>query len=141
MELVLLVKRGLLRGFTLLVGIVPLCLLMTASQLHPSEQGLGTHQQLGLPPCSSRIMFGIRCPACGMTTSWAHFTQGHWWQSVQVNVGGFLLAIVACLVVVVSAVCFIYPNLDLMRYQKPAGIAAVGITLITLLDWLFRLKQ
>ncbi|GAA5509946.1 DUF2752 domain-containing protein [Novipirellula caenicola] len=137
----MLVKRGLLRGFSLLVGIVPFALLVTASQLSPSEQGLGTHQQLGLPPCSSRILFGIRCPACGMTTSWAHFTQGHWWQSVQANVGGFLLAMVACWVVLLSAAVFVNPRVDVMRYQKTAAIAAIGIGLITLCDWLFRLYR
>ncbi|WP_442512204.1 DUF2752 domain-containing protein [Novipirellula sp. SH528] len=120
---------------------MPFGLLITASQLSPSQQGLGTHQQLGLPPCSSRIIFGFRCPACGMTTSWSYFTQGHWLQSVQSNSGGFLLAIAACVVVVTSAVCVVKPDFDVMRYHKQVGVAAIGITLVTLVDWVFRLYQ
>ncbi|EMI19102.1 membrane protein [Rhodopirellula maiorica SM1] len=76
-----------------------------------------------------------------MTTSWSHFTHGHWWQSVQANVGGFLLAIVACMVVLVSAACFINPRLDVMRYQKSAAITGLAIALITLCDWLVRLYR
>jgi hypothetical protein len=30
----------------------------------------GTHQQLGLPPCPSVLMFNRPCPGCGLTTSW-----------------------------------------------------------------------
>lgn len=29
----------------------------------------GTHQQLGLPPCAFKVLTGIGCPSCGMTTS------------------------------------------------------------------------
>ena len=48
-----------------------LALLVTAGTLTPDEQGFGTHQQLGLPPCTFYLVFKRPCPACGMTTSWA----------------------------------------------------------------------
>ena len=32
---------------------------------------MGTHQQLGLPPCNFVTLTGYPCPACGMTTSFA----------------------------------------------------------------------
>ncbi len=38
----------------LAVAVVPLAMLAVATQLEPSAAGLGTHQQLGLPPCSFR---------------------------------------------------------------------------------------
>ena len=44
--------------------------------LKPNPQGFGTHRSLGLPPCSIRVMFGIPCPSCGMTTSFSHFVRG-----------------------------------------------------------------
>ncbi|RMG03430.1 MAG: DUF2752 domain-containing protein, partial [Planctomycetota bacterium] len=47
-------------------------LLVIAAVLRPSPTGLGTHQQLGLPPCTFRAMFGSRCPTCGMTTAWSN---------------------------------------------------------------------
>ncbi|WP_261343333.1 DUF2752 domain-containing protein [Novipirellula galeiformis] len=88
-----------------------------------------------------RLIFGIRCPACGMTTSWSYFTRGQWLDSVQVNSGGFLLALVACLGVVLSVICLVKPGVDLMRYQKVAGITALCIALVTFVDWAVRLYQ
>ena len=48
---------------------------LTALSLEPDPRGFGTHQRLGLPPCSFRMFFGIHCPTCGMTTSFAHFVR------------------------------------------------------------------
>ncbi|XZE53126.1 DUF2752 domain-containing protein [Planctomycetaceae bacterium SH139] len=70
-------------------------LWLIAFRLQPSEQGLGTHQQLGLPPCSARILWGIRCPACGMTTSWAHLANGQWVAACQANLAGVFLGLLA----------------------------------------------
>ena len=68
-------------------------LLITARCLTPSDVGIGTHQQLGLPPCGFVAMFGVPCPSCGMTTSWSHMTRGNIFSSFGANPGGALLAI------------------------------------------------
>lgn len=47
-----------------------------AAYLKPDHVGHGTHQQLGLPPCPSVIIFGRPCPACGLTTSWTSTVHG-----------------------------------------------------------------
>ena len=44
--------------------------------LRPSIHGHGTHQQLGLPPCPSVLLFDRPCPGCGLTTSWTAFVHG-----------------------------------------------------------------
>lgn len=67
--------------------------LGVATRLQPSPSGLGTHQQLGLPPCTLRVIWGTRCPSCGMTTSWAHAVRGQWSEGFEANVGGMLLAL------------------------------------------------
>jgi len=67
--------------------------LGVATRLQPSASGLGTHQQLGLPPCTLRLIWGMRCPSCGMTTSWAHAVRGQWSEGFNANVGGMLLAL------------------------------------------------
>ncbi len=45
--------------------------------LNPDKSGHGTHQQLGLPPCPSVLLFDRPCPGCGLTTSWTAFIHGH----------------------------------------------------------------
>src|SRR5207247_577108 len=48
-------------GMTALLGVARL--------VEPDLRGYGTHEQLGLPPCTFRLLTGIACPSCGMTTS------------------------------------------------------------------------
>ena len=84
-------QRGMLCG----VGLILITLLIVAACLPPNPNGMGTHQSLGLPPCSFVLLFDMRCPACGMTTSWAHFVRGQIIQSAQANTGGMLLAMLA----------------------------------------------
>lgn len=47
-----------------------------AIYLHPDPHGHGTHQELGLPPCPSVLLFDRPCPGCGLTTSWTAFVHG-----------------------------------------------------------------
>lgn len=61
--------------------------------LVPDQRGFGTHQQLGMPPCSFRVWFGILCPTCGGTTCFSHFTRGQWWQAFTANPAVFLFAL------------------------------------------------
>jgi len=86
------------RLVALAVGGILLALLVTAWCLQPSPVGLGTHRQLGLPPCTILDWFGFRCPSCGMTTSWAYMMHGRPLAALQANAGGALLAIVAAVV-------------------------------------------
>ena len=92
------------RGLLGLLPVVLLALLVTARCLEPAEVGYGTHQQLGLPACMSRVLWGMPCPACGMTTSWAWATRGRWTLAVEANAGGFLLALIA--LALVPASCY-----------------------------------
>lgn len=88
-------RAGWLRGINALAGLIVLAMFIVAASLQPAAAGMGTHQQLGLPPCTTVALFGIRCPSCGMTTSWSLFVRGSWLQSAEVNAGGFLLATIA----------------------------------------------
>ncbi|MEO8268664.1 MAG: DUF2752 domain-containing protein [Aureliella sp.] len=96
----LILRRGLL-GSAL---VALLALLLTARYLEPAERGYGTHQQLGLPACMSRTMWGVSCPACGMTTSWALATRCNWGAAAEANAGGFLLAVIG--LALVPAICY-----------------------------------
>ena len=78
-------------------GAVALLLLITARCLEPAAEGFGTHQALGFPPCNFQLIFDTPCPACGMTTSWSLLTRGRFVESIQANVGGFLMGLAAAI--------------------------------------------
>jgi hypothetical protein len=129
-----------LRILLVVIGLVPVSLLVTAGCLNPESKGLGTHQQLGLPPCSLRVLAGIRCPSCGMTTSWSHMMRGHVLQSFASNSGGALLA----LATLVGGPWALFSGLrgrwlgGMPNEWWFAGIS-VGIMAVTLTDWGIRL--
>ena len=128
------------RILLVVAGMVPIGLLVTAGCLQPASEGLGTHQQLGLPKCSMRFMAGIRCPSCGMTTSWSHMMRGHVLQSFASNSGGALLAL-ATLVGGPWAVISGFRGRWLGGMPNEwwfAGIS-VAIMAVTLTDWGIRL--
>ncbi len=129
----------LFRSLALLAAVLPISLLVLASRLEPNSAGLGTHQQLGLPPCSMRVMMGIRCPGCGMTTSWAHFTRGQWASSFQVNSGGFLLAIYSLAFAFVALGCCMSGNFPSLTTQRVFVVGLLAVAAVTLVDWTIRL--
>ncbi|EMI57842.1 DUF2752 domain-containing protein [Rhodopirellula sallentina] len=136
-------NRGFLRprllAFVVIIGLVTP--LLVARTLSPSTHGLGTHQQLGLPPCSMRVLFGIRCPACGMTTSWSHWTRGDWWASLRTNAGGACLAFVAVGIVAIAAKVLWTGRVPEYPTTYRIGWAIVAVGGITVIDWFVRLSQ
>ena len=65
--------------------------ILVAGMLTPSDKGVGTHQQLGLPPCTFLWLTGFPCPFCGMTTSFAWAAHLHPLKSFATQPAGFLL--------------------------------------------------
>jgi hypothetical protein len=124
-----------------LAGAGLFALLVIAARLTPSPQGMGTHRQLGLPPCTMVKWFGIRCPSCGMTTSWSHLMHGHVRAAFRTNSGGALLAICSMLTapwLMVSGIAgrwFVAPPHE--------GVTlAIGLTIVvvTVVDWTVRIS-
>lgn len=65
-----------------------------ASRLEPDHRGFGTHQQLGLPECLFRQVFGLSCPQCGITTSISHLVRGQVGGAMRANPMGIVLVII-----------------------------------------------
>jgi hypothetical protein len=75
-----------------------LLVLVTSAQLTPSPDGFGTHIALGLPPCGFLAWSGLPCPACGLTTSFAHLARAQLSQALAANPMGLpLFALTAAL--------------------------------------------
>lgn len=129
----------LARYALVLSGIGAVTLLVLAATLDPDDRGFGTHLQLGLAPCSIRMLFGMRCPACGMTTAWALAMDGRLLAALEANTGGVALAATAF---IGGPACLVFG----LRGRWPAAVTEwrmlVGmlvIVAIILTDWMIRL--
>lgn len=130
------------RGLLVLFGLGLIVLLIVAMFLTPSPKGYGTHTQLGLQPCSFTAMVGIRCPSCGMTTSWAHFVRGNIGQSLKANSGGTLLAAASAVAGPWMLICGILGRWWIRRPNEWVAVAVAGIiVLVTMIDWGIRLSR
>ena len=116
-------------------------LLGVAVWLTPDRHGHGTHQQLGLPPCTFYVLFGRPCPACGMTTSWAWLVRGEVIEACRANVGGTLLAALA-----IAGVPWLLGSALRGRWltRRPNDLTLAGLVggmlLVTLVQWGWRLS-
>ena len=114
-------------------------LLAIAAALQPDARGHGTHEQLGLPPCTFSILVGRPCPTCGMTTAWVWLVRGQVAEASRANAGGGLLAAAAMIGVpwlLLSALRGRWlgwtPNSTALAW------AAAAVAAVTLLQWGWR---
>ena len=121
------------------VGLSLLGLLLTAKSLTPDPRGFGTHEQLGLTPCSFYRWTGHLCPTCGATTAWAHSMRGELAAAANANLAGTLLCFAG-----VIAVPWLLASASIGRWWviKPTirGVLVVGsgLMVIAILDWIRR---
>lgn len=125
----------------ILLAVGLLALMGVARCLDPDPRGHGTHERLGLPPCSFVLMFGWRCPTCGMTTSWSYLARCEVVASLKANVAGTLLGVLA-----VGSAVWLIASAWRGRWLgwTPTSAGGLWITvvvfLVTLVDWVFRLS-
>lgn len=91
------------RAIAALVALGCAAILGLAAWLTPSPTGLGTHHELGLPPCGWVAIADMPCPTCGMTTAFAYAADGHLLASFLAQPLGFLLALATAMTLMVSA--------------------------------------
>ena len=128
------------RFFAAVVGAGLLAALLLASLLRPDPRGRGTHEQLGLPPCTLATLVGLRCPACGMTTSWALATHGRLADAVRTHATGTLLAFAALVVGLASTVVAARGRrLAWQGDDTIAAVLAVALVGLVLCEWIVRL--
>lgn len=105
-----------------------------AGWLTPNSAGLGTHRQLGLPPCQFEQVTGIPCATCGCTTSFAHAAHGSLLDAFITQPFGALLAVMTAMAVLISGYALvtnmqIFPIVRFMTRGKVVAIM-VGYMLI-----------
>lgn len=126
-----------------MLGLICLFLMAgfaTSISLTPSPLGMGTHQGLGLPPCSIVAIFGYPCPTCGFTTSFSHFVRGQWIQAARANIAGLTLACL-CFAMIPWGITSLCVG-RLWRIEDPHRTALwlVGtVTGLSLVQWVVRM--
>jgi hypothetical protein len=117
-------------------------LLVTARILTPDARGHGTHQQLGLPPCTFYLVFQRPCPACGMTTSWAWLLRGEIGHALAANAGGTLLAILSLVGAPWLSISALHGRWFGFRPREWTIAAFAGmVSLVTAGQWVWRLLK
>ena len=116
-----------------------LLLLAVAGVLEPDPRGFGTHERLGLPPCTFQQLTGYRCPSCGMTTSWAHLVRGRMTAAFRDNAGGALLGLASVMLAPWLLISGWRGRWLVRPIDARLGFAAVWLWVaVTLIDWSVR---
>ena len=125
-------------------GVLITCvgLLSVAAWLKPSASGVGTHTQLGLPPCGFETAFGLPCATCGMTTAFAHAADGHLLAAFLTQPAGAVLAVLTAVTCLLSANAVIRGVSlgSILRYLWRPGVAWAVVVLV-MVSWLYKIAS
>ena len=114
--------------------------LIIARLLPPSPRGIGTHEQLGLPPCFFLTLTGLPCPSCGLTTSFAHAAKMHFYEALVTQPFGLLAFFITLLLIPVAAY-LIRRRIPWQHLTQARAANPVMYTLLAfyLIGWLYKL--
>jgi hypothetical protein len=115
-------------------------ILIVARSLRPSSRGVGTHEQLGLPPCIFLHYTGIPCPGCGLTTSFAHAARLHFYDAFITQPFGLILFCLTALSIPLSFY-LIYSRVSWARlfYSVRFDRTMYIMIILYLLGWLYKI--
>ena len=107
-----------------------------AAWLRPDPAGLGTHRQLGLPPCAFEQMTGVPCATCGCTTSFSHAANGSMLDAFTTQPFGALLAVMTAMAVLTCGYAVVagMPVTPLAR-SIGRGRVLVALLVFMMLAW------
>ena len=122
------------------LGLASGVILIVARLLQPSSRGVGTHEQLGLPPCAFLHLTGIPCPSCGLTTSFAHAARLDFYEAFIVQPFGLILFCLTALSVPLSFY-LIYSRVPWAKLicSAKSNLALYALIALYLLSWLYKI--
>ena len=103
---------------------------------------LAPREGMGFSVCGMERLFGLPCPACGLTRSVSCFFQGHWIDAVQYNPFGPLVSLVMiffCLLLFLPRRLALRWRAAIDRHDTAVCIAYVSFTLFFFTVGLIRL--
>jgi hypothetical protein len=108
--------------------------------LEPSVRGVGTHEQLGLPPCPFFITTGFPCPGCGLTTSFAHAARLNFYEAFVTQPFGLLLFVILSLSIPLSFI-LLCRRIKLSQVLAPRVISKLtySLILVCVISWIYKI--
>ncbi len=107
-------------------------LITLAVWLTPDESGLGSHRQLGFPPCSMITLVGYPCPTCGMTTAFAHSLRGELLSAFHAQPAGLALALATVLAASIALSVLVTGKVWAVNWYRvsPTRVALAAVLLV-----------
>lgn len=117
-----------------MISLVVLCaslpLIGVAAWLTPDPDGMGTHIQLGLRPCTYLEATGIPCATCGMSTAFSHAAHGQLIQSFVTQPAGMIMCLLLAVISLLSLYTLVM-GIDILPIVrlliKPHAFLSMGI--------------
>ncbi|MEM9021793.1 MAG: DUF2752 domain-containing protein [Planctomycetota bacterium] len=103
-----------------------------AAYLRPDSAGLGTHTQLGLPPCGFKLATGVPCATCGCTTSFSHAANGSLLDAYITQPFGATLALLTAMTVIITGYALV-TNMPLAPIGRIVFRPRTVVTLLILM--------
>ncbi len=109
--------------------------------VNPNPSGLGSHMQLGLPPCNLERFVGIPCPFCGMTTAFSLMMRGDFGLAFWVQPAGAGLFVVALTGFILSMGIAISGRIPRAIVNHPSVIRWTWILAVVMISgsWLYKI--
>jgi hypothetical protein len=112
--------------------------VLAFSRVVPDPRGHGTHEQLGLAPCSWPLDHGMPCPTCGVTTAAAHVVQLSPLRALATQPFGALLALSGLVLGAFALACLVRrrPFVEPL-VRLPYGTLLTAAIVAFLASWLY----
>jgi hypothetical protein len=129
----------------ILLVVIPAAILALAlwiGSVAPDPRGHGTHERLGMLPCSWPAGLGMPCPTCGVTTAACLFFRGAPVAAFLTQPFGAALAALSVLTAL-AAPWHLWRNRSLFWRLSlwPLGRMLLGAVLLLLLAWGYKTVQ
>ena len=127
-----LIAAGVLGGCT--------ALLSAAAWLTPDGSGMGSHEQLGYPPCTMLTLTGYPCPTCGMSTAFAHAVRGELLSAFHAQPAGLVLALAAIVAACMSLGVVVTGKVWAVNWYRVSPTrVTLAVILLVVAGWVYKL--
>ncbi len=113
--------------------------LSVAVYLTPNPAGMGTHEALGMPPCSFVLNAGLPCPTCGMTTSFSNVVRGRLIAAFLAQPAGMVLCIATIILFAYGVYVAVAGWTIDVNWDRIGMRLIVGLGFLILAGWGFKI--